>query len=50
MLHDEDFKATVEGVKADAKAQFSEVIDIAEYRYFWRKGKRLLSSESVVVS
>ena len=26
----------------DAKAQFSEVVDIAEDREFWRKGKALV--------
>ena len=48
-LHDKDLKATVASMKAGAKARFSKVIDIAEYREFWRKGKRLLSSKSVVL-
>ena len=26
-------------MKADAKARFSKVIDIAKYREFWRQGK-----------
>ena len=39
MLHD---KATVASMKAYAKAQFREVIDIAEDREFWRKGKVLV--------
>ena len=41
MLHN-DLKATVASKKADAKARFSEVVDIAEYREFWRKGKALV--------
>ena len=39
MLHDKDLKATVASMKANVKAQFSEVTDIAEDREFWRKGK-----------
>ena len=30
MLHDKNLKATVASMKADAKAQFSKIIDIAE--------------------
>ena len=44
MLHDK-LKATVAYVafmKADAKVLFSEVVDIAEDREFWRKGKALV--------
>ena len=41
MLHDK-LKTTVAFMKADAKAQFSEVVDIAEDREFWRKGKMLV--------
>ena len=29
-------------MKANAKARFSEVVDIAEDREFWRKGKALV--------
>ena len=42
MLHDKDRKATVASMKADAKARFSEVVDVAEDREFWRKGKALV--------
>ena len=42
LLHDKDLKATVASIKANAKAQFSEVVDIAEDREFWRKGKALV--------
>ena len=42
LLHDKDLKATVASMKADAKARFSEVVDIAEDRDFWRKGKALV--------
>ena len=52
LLHDK-LKATVAYVafmKAYAKVQFSKVVDIAEDREFWRKGKLLLSSKSVVLS
>ena len=42
LLPDKDLKATVASMKVDAQAQFSNVIDIAEYREFWRKGKALV--------
>ena len=46
MLHGKDLKATltVASMKAYAKARFSKVIDIAEYRdsEFWQKGKALV--------
>ena len=42
MLHSKDLKAIVAFMKADAKAQFSEVIDFDEYREFWRKSKALV--------
>ena len=29
-------------MKADARARFTEVIDIVEHREFWRKGKALV--------
>ena len=29
-------------MKADGRAQFSEVIDFDEYRELWRKGKALV--------
>ena len=42
LLNHKDLKAIVASMKADAKAQFSEVIDFDEYREFWRKGKALV--------
>ena len=42
MLHDKDLKATVASMKAEARAQFSKVIDFDEYREFWQKGKALV--------
>ena len=42
LVHDKDLKATVGSMKADAKAWFSEVVDIVEDREFWRKGKVLV--------
>ena len=42
LLHDKDLKATVASMKAHANPRFSEVIDIAECREFWRKGKALV--------
>ena len=42
MLHDKDLQATVVAMKADAKARFSEVADIAGDREFWRKGESLV--------
>ena len=44
---DKDLKAKVGSMKADAKARFSEVEDIADDREFLRKGK---ASASVVLS
>ena len=37
-------------MKADAKARFSEVVDIAETGNSGEKERRLLSSKSVVLS
>jgi len=42
LVHDKDLKATVGSMKSDAKAQFSEVVDIVENREFWRKSKALV--------
>jgi hypothetical protein len=42
LVHDKDLKATVNSMKSDAKARFSEVVDIVEDREFWRKGKALV--------
>ena len=47
LLPDKDLKAKVASMKADAKAQFSEVVDVADDKEFWRKGK---ASASVVLS
>ena len=44
---DKDLKAKVACMKADAKALLREVVDIADDREFWRKGK---ASASVVLS
>ena len=41
MLHDKNLKATVASMKADAKAQFSKIIDFDQYREFLLKGKAL---------
>ena len=46
-IPDKDLKAKVASMKADAKARFSEVVDVADDREFWRKGK---ASASVVLS
>jgi hypothetical protein len=42
LVHDKDLKAAVSTVKSDAKARFSEVVDIVVNREFWRKGKTLV--------
>ena len=42
MLHYKDLKPTVASMKAAAKAQLSEAVDIAEDREFSRKVKALV--------
>ena len=42
LVHDKDLKATVTSMKPDAKARFSEVLDIVQNKEFWRKGTALV--------
>ncbi len=42
LVHDKELKTNVACMKADAKARFTELVDIVEDREFWRKRKALV--------